>query len=101
MAKSILERYNKIVKRDLGKKRTCNSIIFLKFINSEINRINIELVENQNINALYNMKATKFGIEKYAISDSNAKLNNNDSDRVIEIDKDNINNKWLIQKGNN
>ena len=32
---SILERYNKIVKRDLGEKRTCNWVIFLNLINSE------------------------------------------------------------------
>ena len=100
-ANSILERYNKIVKRDLGEKRTCNWVIFLNFINNEINRINKELVENQNINVLYNMKATKFGTEKYVISDSNVKLNNKDSDGVIEIEKYNINNKWLIQNGNN
>ena len=44
-ANSILERYNRIVKRDLGEKRTCNWIIFLNFINNEIIRINNELFE--------------------------------------------------------
>ena len=63
-ANSILERYNKIIKRDLGEKRTCNWVIFLNFINSEIIRINKELNVNQNINVLYNAKTIQMWIRK-------------------------------------
>ena len=34
------KRYNKTIKMLLGEKGTCNLIIFLNFINKEINRIN-------------------------------------------------------------
>ena len=43
---SILERYNKIVKIELGEKRTCNWVIFLQFINKELLRINELLSKN-------------------------------------------------------
>ena len=97
---SILERYNRIVKRDLGEKRTCNWVIFLNFINNEIIRINKELFESQNINVLYNAKITKFGLEKYNNIYNNDNLNKESSNERHEI-KENISNKWLIQKGNN
>ena len=48
---------------------------FLNFINNEIIRINKELIENQNINVIYNAKTTKFGIEKYNNKDNNDNLN--------------------------
>ena len=47
---SILERYNKTVKIKLGEKRLCNWVIFLNFINEELNRIKNILGENENIN---------------------------------------------------
>ena len=100
-ANSVLERYNKIVKRDLGEKRTCNWVIFLNFINNEIDRINKELIENQNVNVLYNMKTTKFGLDKYNNSDDIKISNKNNTNEIIENQKKNINEKWLIQKGNN
>ena len=36
----ILERYNKIIKTELGSKRNCNWVIFLNFINKELDRLN-------------------------------------------------------------
>ena len=68
---SILERYNKTIKTELGEKRACNWVIFLNFINKEIIRINEILSKNENINVLFNSKTTKFGKEKY-----NNKINN-------------------------
>ena len=62
---SILERYNKIVKNELGEKRTCNWVIFLNFINKEIERIKEKLSKNENINVHYSEKNTKFGKLKY------------------------------------
>ena len=98
-ANSILERYNNIVKRDLGEKRTCNGVIFLNFINNEIIRINNELIVNQNINVLYNAKNTKFGLEKYNKIDNNDKLNNAFTNEIHELIKENISNKLLMQRG--
>ena len=72
---SILERYNKIIKTELGEKRTCNWVIFLNFINKEINRINEILSKNDNINVLFNSKATKFGKEKNNFNNEISKLN--------------------------
>ena len=46
---SILERYNKIIKTNLGDKRTCNWVKFMNFINNEILRINELLNKNENI----------------------------------------------------
>ena len=63
---SILERYNKTIKEELGQKRTCNWVVFFNFINKEIIRINQQFSKNENINILYKSKYTKFGIEKYA-----------------------------------
>ena len=62
---SILERYNKIVKNELGEKRTCNWVVFMNFINKEIDRINEILGKNENINVLYSKKNTKFGSKKF------------------------------------
>ena len=67
---SVLERYNKEIKMQLGEKRTCNWVKFMNFINNEILRINNELGKNENINILYGEKKTKFGKSKY-INDSN------------------------------
>ena len=50
---SILERYNKTIKSELGEKRTCNWVVFLNFINRELERINTILSKNENINVLY------------------------------------------------
>ena len=99
---SILERYNKTVKTCLGAKRTCNWVIFINFINNEINRIDEELAKNENVNVLYEIKNTKFGIEKYAPNIRN----NNKKDEIIPLNEEkskvlNISDKWLTQKGNN
>ena len=64
-ANSILERYNKIIKTNLGDKRTCNWVKFMNFINNEILRINELLNKNENINIVYMKKTTKFGLAKY------------------------------------
>ena len=98
---SILERYNKLVKSDLGIKRTCNWVVFLNFINKEIIRINNELSKNQNINVLYNMKTTKFGIEKYTNNEKKEENNNNEIEFKEETVKEKNNNNWLVQNGNN
>ena len=102
-ANSILERYNKTVKKDLGTKRTCNWVIFLNFINNEINRINEQLSKNENINVLYNSKLTKFGTEKYTNIDKieEGKDNNNESNHIENLSEVTEPNKWLVQKGNN
>ena len=98
---SILERYNKTIKEELGQKRTCNWVVFINFINKEIIRINLQLSKNENINVLYKSKYTKFGKEKYSAKlnyDKNIeKKNNQIGDNML----DNIASKWLIQKGNN
>ena len=100
---SILERYNKIIKTELGVKRTCNWVIFLNFINKEIERINEKLSKNENKNVLYESKHTKFGINKF--------LNNNENKNPVYIKdfqppaeiniKYDIGQKWLVQKANN
>ena len=61
----ILEKYNKIIKTELGSKRNCNWVIFLNFINRELDRINEKLSKNENINVLYKSKQTKFWIKKF------------------------------------
>ena len=98
-ANSILERYNKTVKKDLGTKRTCNWVIFLNFINNEINRINEQLSKNENINVLYNSKLTKFGTEKYTNIDKieEGKDNNNESNHIENLSEVTEPNKWLVQ----
>ena len=37
---------------ELGEKRTCNWVVFLNFINRELERINNILSKNENINVL-------------------------------------------------
>ena len=76
--------------------------IFINFINNEINRIDEELAKNENVNVLYEIKNTKFGIEKYAPNIRN----NNKKDEIIPLNEEkskvlNISDKWLTQKGNN
>ena len=94
---SILERYNKLVKIELGEKRTCNWVIFMQFINKELSRINELLAKNSNINVIYKQK-TKFGVNKY-----NYQENNENTLSLIEPDKikKNITQEWLKQKINN
>ena len=53
---SILERYNKTIKNKLGEKRLCNWVIFLNFINDELDRIDNILGKNEYINVLYEQK---------------------------------------------
>ena len=55
----------KIIKTELGSKRNCNWVIFLNFINRELDRINEKLSENENINVFYKSKQTKFWIKKF------------------------------------
>ena len=51
---------------------------------------------------MYNAKKTKFGIEKYNIGQNIEETNNNKNENEgKELLKENIANKWLIQKGNN
>ena len=47
------------------KKRICNWVVFLNFINNEILRINEMLGKNENVNILFAEKHTKFGKEKF------------------------------------
>ena len=68
---SILERYNKIVKNQLGEKRTCNWVVFMNFIFKELERISEKLGKNENINVLYSEKNTKFGKFKYNFTNFN------------------------------
>ena len=68
---SILERYNKIVKNQLGEKRTCNWVVFMNFIFKELERISEKLGKNENINVLYSEKNTKFGKLKYNFTNIN------------------------------
>ena len=42
---TILERYNKTIKMELREKRTCNWVVFLNFINRELERINIFFIK--------------------------------------------------------
>ena len=100
---SILERYNKFIKNELGEKRTCNWVVFLNFINKELNRINDILSKNENKNILYESKHTKFGINKFstAISEqSNIGRDNKSNNINLELKLD-ISQKWLVQKANN
>ena len=62
------------------------------FINNEIIRIYKELFENQNINVLYNVKKTKFGLEKYNIAQNIEEIKNvpGIGDSVYEKIKDYI-----------
>ena len=69
-----MERYNKTIKIELGEKRTCYWVIFLNFINRELDRIKNILPKNENINVLYQMKYTKFGLEKFANKDSKSNV---------------------------
>ena len=78
---SILERYNKTIKIELGEKRTCNWVIFLNFINRELERINKILSKNENINVLYQRKFTKFGIEKFVNKDN---ISNTNTENISE-----------------
>ena len=96
---SILERYNKTVKIKLGEKRLCNWVIFLNFINDELNRIKKILGKNENINVLYNEKKTKFGKDKY--EENNLKTINYTEEHKIEEEKKTIAKVWLKQKCNN
>ena len=101
---SILERYNKIIKTELGSKRNCNWVIFLNFINKELDRINEKLSKNENINVLYESKQTKFGINKFInnISDKNNDSNQNNLINQLNIDiKYDISKLWLKQNANN
>ena len=100
---SILERYNKIVKTELGEKRTCNWVIFLNFINKELNRINDILSKNENKNILFESKYTKFGINKYSLVITNLpNKEGNNPTNIREIEKKlDISKKWLVQQANN
>ena len=99
---SNLERYNKTIKIKLGEKRLCNLVIFLNFINEELERIDNILGKNENISVLYKIKSTKFGIDKY--NPNNPPQNNiNLQSQMLknENEKKNISEKWLKQKGLN
>ena len=101
---SIIERYNKIIKTELGSKLNCNWVIFLNFINKELDRINEKLSKNENINVLYESKQTKFGINKFInnISDKNNDSNQNNLINQLNIDiKCDISKLWLKQNANN
>ena len=51
---------------------------------------------------MYNAKTTKFGLEKYANGQNIEEINiNKIENKENELLKENIANKWLIQKGNN
>ena len=91
---SILERYNKIVKNQLGEKRTCNWVVFMNFIFKELERISEKLGKNENINVLYSEKNTKFGKLKYNFTNINEIL-------PEKKEKKSIVNGWLIQRFNN
>ena len=100
---SILERYNKIVKTELGEKRTCNWVVFLNFINKEIIRINDILGKNENKNILFESKFSKFGINKFnTITNEESIKENKNLIKLVEInEKMNITKNWLVQKFNN
>ena len=74
---------------------------FLIFINKEIIRINEILSKNENINVLFNRKTTKFWKEKYnnKINNEISNLNSIIQEKINLIET--IEDKWLIQKGNN
>ena len=90
---SILERYNKNIKNDLGEKRTCIWVKLMNFINKETILISDLLGKNENLNVLYEMKHNKFGKSKY-----NNKYEENKE--IIKIKKEVKKNyfRWLIQK---
>ena len=100
---SILERYNKIVKTELGEKRTCNWVVFLNFINKELIRIKDILSKNENKNILFESKHTKFGINKYnTVITNQPKKEGNNTTTLGETEKQlDISKKWLVQKANN
>ena len=85
---------------ELGEKRTYNWVVFLNFINRELERINNILSKNENINVLYQMKYTKFGRDKFS---NKGNISNGNTQNLSENIKRNfdISEKWLIQKGNN
>ena len=95
---SILERYNKIVKTELGEKRACNWVKFMHFINKELNRISENLAKNTNVNLVYFQKTTKFGQNKY-----NYDYNKENKLTIPDIlaKKSDISQAWLKQKFNN
>ena len=90
---SILERYNKIIKTNLGDKRTCNWVKFMNFINNEILRINELLNKNENINIAYMKKKTKFGLGKY--NNNQKEEDNIDTFAKSEISEENLINENL------
>ena len=98
---SILERYNKIIKTNLGDKRTCNWVKFMNFINNEILRINELLNKNENINIAYMKKKTKFGLGKYNNNQKEEDNIDTFAKSEISLEKNSIMDKWLIQSGNN
>jgi len=93
---SILERYNRHIKTVLNKKRYCNWILFLNFINDELIAVYKKLSKNTNLNVQYEKK-TKFGLIKYGGDDKNSnkkKIISNDSiNYVYQIFQ-----KWLYNK---
>ena len=91
---SILERYNKIVKNELGEKRTCNWVVFMNFIIKELERIKDKLSKNENINVLYSQKNTKFGKLKYTCTNIKEIL-------TEKKETNNISKGWLVQRFNN
>ena len=50
---------------------------------------------------MYNAKTSKFGLEKYNKSDNNDILDNNLTNEIHDLIKENISNTWLKQRGNN
>ena len=99
---SILERYNKNIKNELGEKRTCNWVKFMNFINREIERINENLGKNENINVLYESKQTKFGKSKYININNPYNIDNTKEKNCnIQNNKITIADKWLKQQNNN
>ena len=94
---SILERYNKTIKTELGEKRECNWVVFMQFINKELNRINELLGKNSNVNLVYHQKLTKFGKNKYNYEYNKEK----ELRKSITVEKKNISQEWLKQKFNN
>ena len=77
----------------------------MKFINREINRINLILGRNENINILFSKKHTKFEGKKY---NKFEKCDNNSNIKDIQISNQKQDNKislisdaWLFKKYNN
>ena len=74
-------------------------VIFINFINNEINAIDEELAKNENVNVLYEIKNTKFGIEKYVPNIRNKNIQNENIPLKDEKSKVlNISDKWLNLK---